>query len=168
MRHVLILLLALLALPAQAADATPPAAEPDGQVRGRQTLIALIADRTQYGDRSDGTSDIEYHSADGRSAYWFEDCLWRGQWWATDEMICYVYPTTSWPGPHCFTVERRGGAHWFVGVGGAVDRLEIEITANVPGNVENFPLDQEGNCELVSMLQARPAMSRVSDAPRHP
>jgi hypothetical protein len=152
MRHVLILLLALLALPAIAAEATPPT-EPDGQLRGRQRLIDLVADRTQYGNRSDGTSDIEYHSADGRSAYWFEDCLWRGQWWATDEMICYVYPTTSWPGPHCFTVERRGGTHWFVGVGGAVDRLEIRITANLPGNVENFPLDQEGNCELVSMLR---------------
>jgi len=149
MRHVLILLLWLLPLPAAASGDEPP---PDGQVRGRQTLIDLVADRTQYGDRSDGTTDIEFHSGDGRSAYWFEDCLWRGQWWATDEMICYVYPTTSWPGPHCFTVERRAGRYIFVGVGGSVDTLEITITSNVPGNVENFPLDQEGNCELVSML----------------
>lgn len=150
MRHVLILLLWLTALPAVAETPAPP--QPDGQIRGRQALIDLLADRTQYGDRSDGTWDIEFHSADGRSAYWYEDCLWRGQWWATDEMVCYVYPTTSWPGPHCFTVERRAGQTWFVGVGGAVDRLEILITRNVPGNPENFPLDQEGNCDLVSML----------------
>lgn len=151
MRHLLTLLLLLAAWPA-AADETTDAPATEGQVLGRKALAALVADRTQYGDRSDGLKDIEYHSADGRSAYWFDDCIWRGQWWATDEMLCYVYPTTNWPGPHCFTVERHDGKLYFIGIGGSVDRLVIEITKNVPGNVENFPMDAEGNCDQVSML----------------
>lgn len=151
MRHLLTLLL-LLAAWSAAADETTDAPPAEGQVLGRKALSALVADRTQYGDRSDGLQDIEYHSADGRSAYWFEDCIWRGQWWATDQMLCYVYPTTNWPGPHCFTVERHAGRLYFIGVGDAADRLVIEITKNVPGNVENFPMDAEGNCDQVSML----------------
>lgn len=141
----------LLAAPALAeSEAEPP---PDGRLTGREALTELVADRTQYGDRSDGSSDIEYHAADGRSAYWYEGCLWRGQWWATEEMLCYLYPTTDWPGPHCFTVERQAGDYYFVAANDSYDPLTIRITANEPGNTENFPMDAEGGCNLISMLE---------------
>lgn len=133
-----------------------PAAEDEAsetaRITGEEALTALVADRTQYGDRSDGLSDIEFHSGDGRSAYWYDGCLYRGVWWATEDALCYIYPTTTWPGPHCFTVERRDGQLTFVGSPGGPDALVISITANVPGNPENFPLDGEGNCDLISAL----------------
>jgi len=132
----------------------------DDRVVGREALTALVSGRTQYGDRSDGGSDIEFHSADGRSAYWYEGCLYRGVWWATEDALCYIYPTTSWPGPHCFAVERIDGHLSFVGTPGGEDALVIRITANVPGNPENFPLDGEGNCDLVSQLEDRLALLR--------
>lgn len=142
--------MALLSLPAAAADGTP-----DGRVIGNAVLEELVSGRTQYGNRSDGSSDVEFHSEDGRSAYWYEGCLYRGIWWATEDQLCYIYPTTAWPGPHCFIVERRGGQVTFVGTPGGEDALVITITANVPGNPENFPLDGEGNCDLVSELEGR-------------
>jgi hypothetical protein len=157
--HVLTLaaLLALLATPVAAAEGTPA----DGRVLGHAVLEELVSGRTQYGDRSDGSSDIEFHSDDGRSAYWYEGCLYRGIWWATEDQLCYIYPTTSWPGPHCFIVERRAGQFTFVGSPGGENALVIAITANVPGNPENFPLDGEGNCDLVSELAGRlAALSR--------
>lgn len=144
----------LLAAPALAeSTGTETEVPQDGRLTGQEALIELVAGRTQYGNRSDGTSDIEYHAPDGRSAYWYEGCLWRGQWWATEEMLCYLYPTTDWPGPHCFTVERRAGAYYFVAANDSDAPLTIRITANEPGNTENFPMDAEGGCNLISMLE---------------
>lgn len=159
MPHVL-RLAALLALLALALPARGEEAVPDGRILGHKTLESLVSGRTQYGDRSDGSSDIEFHSSDGRSAYWYEGCLYRGIWWATEDTLCYIYPTTTWPGPHCFIVERRDGALRFVGAPGDLDPLVITITANVPGNPEHFPLDGEGNCDLVSELEDRLALLR--------
>lgn len=159
MPHVLrpAALLALLLLSVPALGEEPP---PEGRILGNEALETLVSGRTQYGDRSDGSSDIEFHSDDGRSAYWYEGCLYRGIWWATADTLCYIYPTTSWPGPHCFLVERRDGALRFVGTPGDPEALVITITANVPGNPENFPLDGEGNCDLVSELEDRLASLR--------
>jgi len=140
----------LLAAPAAAEE--PP---PDGRLLGHATLEALVSGCTEYGDRSDGGYDIEFHSDDGRSAYWYEGCLYRGIWWATEDSLCYIYPTTTWPGPHCFHVERQEGQLSFVGTPGGPDNLVITITSNVPGNPENFPLDGEGNCDMVSELEGR-------------
>ena len=147
----LLVLLALLATPTVAAEDAPL----DGRVVGHDALEQLVSGRTQYGNRSDGGSDIEFHSDDGRSAYWFDGCLYRGIWWATEEQLCYIYPTTTWPGPHCFVVERRDGQLTFIGSPGGEGALIISITSNVPGNPENFPLDGEGNCDLVSGLEGR-------------
>lgn len=154
MPHVLKAAAALIALLllGPSAEAEEDTAE---RVLGHDALETLVSGRTQYGDRSDGSSDIEFHNSDGRSAYWYEGCLYRGIWWATEESLCYIYPTTSWPGPHCFLVERRNGALRFIGEPGDPDALVITITSNVPGNPENFPLDGEGNCDLVSELEWR-------------
>jgi hypothetical protein len=149
--------LLLLSAPAQGEETVP-----EGRVLGNETLETLVSGRTQYGNRSDGSSDIEFHSSDGRSAYWYEGCLYRGIWWATDDSLCYIYPTTTWPGPHCFFVERQDGALRFVGTPGDPDALVITITDNVPGNPENFPLDGEGNCDLVSELEGRVAGVRAN------
>lgn len=159
LRRWALLALLLAAAPAAAGE-TPPA---DGRVTGHEALVTLVSGRTQYGDRSDGGTDIEYHNDDGRSAYWYEGCLYRGIWWATEDELCYIYPTTTWPGPHCFVVERSGGQLAFVGSPGGADALVITITANVPGNPENFPLDGEGNCDLVSELEGRLAAALATD-----
>lgn len=150
MRHVLSLLLALAAGSAAAEEAAP---RPDGRILGKAALVELVSGATLYGERSDGTEDIEYHHPDGRSAYWYEGCLYRGQWWADDQQLCYLYPTTDWPGPHCFAAEVWQGSLFMVGGGeAALDLLSIEITGRTEGNSESFPLDAEGGCELVSML----------------
>jgi len=154
MRHLLIpFLAAALLLAAAPASGAGDEEAPQGQLTGQAALEALVADRTLYGVRSDGIQDIEFHHPDGRSAYWYDGCLYRGQWWATEEMLCYLYPTTTWPGPHCFIAERWQGRLYMLGVGGAVETLVIEITRQESGNSEAFPLDAEGECDLVSMLQ---------------
>lgn len=151
MRHVLSALVLALAAGTAAAEEAQP--QPDGRILGQSALTELVNDATLYGDRSDGTLDIEYHHPDGRSAYWYEGCLYRGQWWADEQQLCYFYPTTSWPGPHCFAAEVWQGKLYMVGAGDdALGQLTIEITERTEGNSENFPLDAEGDCELVSML----------------
>ncbi len=156
MRRLLIrcLLVALLPPAGALADETGALDRPDGHIVGKATLIELVADATLYGDRSDGALDIEYHHPDGRSAYWFEGCLYRGQWWATAEELCYFYPTTDWPGPHCFSAEVWSGQLYMVGSGDVLGDLVIQITERAAGNSEHLALDAEGGCDLVSMLQS--------------
>ena len=151
MRHVLTCLLLALA-PAAAAEEATRGDRPEGRILGESALSDLVSGATLYGDRPDGTIDIEYHHPDGRSAYWYEGCLYRGQWWAEQQQLCYVYPTTDWPGPHCFAAEVWNGQLYLVGAGDTLDGLVIEITERVEGNSENFPLDAEGGCELISRL----------------
>lgn len=139
------LLAAALSTALAGADDAAPKTE---QVTGKAALEALVSGRTQYRDRSDGTSEIEYHSPDGRSAYVWDNCIERGQWWATDDQICFFYPDTTLQGPHCFWIKRNAKDQlefWWSGDPGAPLPTATTIE-DLPGNVEHLPLDSTGEC----------------------
>lgn len=118
------------------------------QITGKAALEALVSGRTQYRDRSDGTSEIEYHSPDGRSAYVWDNCIERGQWWATEDQICFFYPDTALQGPHCFWIKRNAKDQlefWWSGDPRAPLPTATTVE-DLPGNVERLPLDTTGEC----------------------
>ncbi len=120
----------------------------EGWITGQAALAALVANRTQYRDRSDGSSEIEYHSADGRSAYLWDSCIERGEWWTTEQQICFYYPDTTLQGPHCFWVRKNGQEQlefWWAGDPGALLPTATAVK-DVEGNVERLPLDVTGEC----------------------
>src|SRR5262245_26484454 len=63
-------------------------------------LADLLRDQTIHGVYSDGSEWMEYHAADGRSAYW-DGCTHPGQWWVAHGMACYRYPGDPSHVDHC-------------------------------------------------------------------
>jgi hypothetical protein len=104
-------------------------------------LDQLFRDRTIHGIYSDGREWIEYHAADGRSAYW-DGCTHPGQWWIAGGMACYRYPGDPLNKDHCWFIYRDGDRIEFVyspdGVDGPVGAYSLEIK---PGNPEHLPLN---------------------------
>jgi len=168
-----LILLLFAALPAAAQDAppeSPKAAEeplelllPDREgeersswplgkphITGRKKLEALLSGRTHYRSRSDGSSEIEFHSEDGISAYLWDSCVQRGSWWATEEEVCFYYPDTELKGPHCFYLvdAEEGVEFWWIGDVLAPSPTAINVR-DVPGNAANLPIGVSGEC-LVS------------------
>lgn len=144
----------LLALGLQAGTAwsSPVGAEAreDGWITGKEALAEIVADRTHYRDRSDGSSEIEYHTTDGRSAYLWDSCIERGQWWTTEQQVCFFYPDTALQGPHCFWVRRNDQEQlefWWAGDPGALLPTATTVE-DAAGNVERLPLDTTGECVM--------------------
>lgn len=130
------------------ADAPEVPQEPvTGRVTGIEALEALVRGRTHYRTRSDGSFEVEYHSTDGISAYVWEGCVIRGEWWATPEEICFFYPDNDLQGPHCFFIEKgeEGLEFWWSG-----NPLATEPTAttvrDIEGNSERLPVGVNGEC----------------------
>lgn len=143
--------LALLALAATLAlSFAAEAVSPVQAITGKAKLEALVSGKTQYGHRSDGTDDVEYHKENGVSAYWYWGCLYRGRWWATEENICYFYPAMDVPGPHCFSVTEEAGELLFYGTGDPSGSPTVRIYQSLDGNVEAFPLNTDLVCDEVS------------------
>jgi len=146
--------------PPLAAEELTPAASPktdggskdrlDRRVTGIEALEALVAGRTHYRTRADGSYEIEYHSRDGVSAYVWEGCVVYGEWWATPDEICFFYPESELQGPHCFFIERgkEGLEFWWSGNPVATEPTAVTVK-DVEGNVERLPLGVSGEC-LVS------------------
>ena len=143
-------LLAGLAPVALAGADTPGPALKDGEewITGQAALEALVSGRTHYRNRSDGTSEIEYHDPDGQSAYVWDNCIERGQWWTTEREICFFYPDTALKGPHCFFIKRNAEEQlefWWAGDPGALLPTATNVQ-DVEGNVERLPLGVTGEC----------------------
>jgi len=141
-----------LATGAYAVTDAPPAPLPSAAdwIQGRATLHALVSGRTHYRDRSDGTSEIEYHDPDGRSAYIWDNCIERGEWWVTEQEICFFYPDTALQGPHCFLVKENTKGQlefWWSGDPAALLPTATTIQ-DVEGNVERLPLGVTGECVI--------------------
>lgn len=140
----LVLALTLPIAAALAEDEVPD----EGWITGQETIRALISDRTQYRDRSDGTSEVEYQSPDGRSAYLWDNCIERGEWWVTESEVCFFYPDSSLQGPHCFNLkysDKQELEFWWSG--DPFSPLPTATTVkDVPGNAEYLPLGVTGEC----------------------
>ena len=148
MWRLLALLALILSTSLAAAEQLAVTGTEGNWITGKAALTDLMSDRTQYRDRSDGSSEVEYQSPDGRSAYLWENCVERGRWWVTDEQVCYFYPDTALQGPHCFRLRYNGQNElefWWAG-----DPLAplptATTTEDVKGNVERLPLDVTGEC----------------------
>ncbi len=117
------------------------------RVTGIEALEALVRGRTHYRTRSDGSFEIEYHSTDGISAYVWEGCVIRGEWWATPEEICFFYPENDLQGPHCFFIEKgeEGLEFWWSGNPVATEPTATTVR-DVEGNSERLPVGVSGEC----------------------
>ncbi|MEO1190358.1 MAG: hypothetical protein AAFY02_01265 [Pseudomonadota bacterium] len=131
----------------EAAEEDRPESRIERRVLGIEALEDLVAGRTQYRRRVDGTYEIEYHHPDGIAAYVWEGCVIYGEWWATPEEICFFYPDSELQGPHCFFIEEgeEGLEFWW-----SDDPMALQPTAitvkDVEGNVERLPLGVNGEC----------------------
>jgi hypothetical protein len=126
----------------------PALQEGEAWVTGQEELAALVSGRTHYRDRSDGTSEIEYHDPGGQSAYVWDNCIERGQWWTTEREVCFFYPDTALKGPHCFFIKRNSEAQlefWWAGDPAALMPTATNVQ-DVEGNVERLPLGVTGEC----------------------
>ncbi len=148
MRRLLLSLVLLLPVSLAGADEAQLATGSDGWITGKEALTEAISDHTQYRDRSDGSSEVEYQAPDGRSAYLWDNCVERGKWWVTEQEICYYYPDTALQGPHCFRLKRNAEQQlefWWAG-----DPLSplptATTTQDLKGNVERLPLGVTGEC----------------------
>ncbi len=127
--------------------ATPLEEREDQRVTGIEKLEELVRDRTHYRTRSDGSFEVEYHSKEGISAYVWEGCVIRGEWWATPEEICFFYPDNDLQGPHCFFIEEgeNGLEFWWSGNPFATEPTATTVR-DVQGNSEHLPLGVNGEC----------------------
>jgi len=130
-------LLLVMAISAPAASQEPPRE----RVTDDEALTNLLRDRTIHGVYANGNEWMEYHAADGRSAYW-DGCTHPGKWWIADGKACYRYPGDPAHVDHCWFIYREGERIEFVyspdGVDGPVGAYSLEIE---PGNPEHLPLN---------------------------
>ncbi len=117
------------------------------RITGVETLEALVKNRTQYRTRSDGSFEVEYQSPDGISAYLWEGCVIRGEWWTTEDEICFFYPDNDLQGPHCFYIEKgeKGLEFWWSGNPFATEPTATTVR-DVEGNSEQLPVGVNGEC----------------------
>lgn len=94
-----------------ASDAVP--------VTDAAAIKAALDDLTIYGRYEDtGENWIEYHRADGVTAYNEKGCTYPGKWWVDDGNICYAYPNYRDNAPNCFLMFLRpDGGVQFVAFG---------------------------------------------------
>ena len=110
--------------------APPPVAAPNAlpgdlatdavEVTDPDAIKAKLDDVTIYGRYYDGENWIEYHLADGRTAYWEKGCTYPGKWWMDHGQVCYAYPNYHDNAPNCFVLYRRpNGEIQFVAIADA-------------------------------------------------
>ncbi len=135
-------------LPEKPPPEKPPLDEDDPKrVNGIEALEVLVKGRTHYRSRSDGSFEIEYHSEQGISAYVWEGCVIRGEWWATPEEICFFYPDNDLQGPYCFFIEKgeEGLEFWWSGNPLATEPTATTVRDSL-GNSERLPVGVDGEC----------------------
>lgn len=129
------------------------------RIADRAALIREFTDRTFYGRYVDGSNFTEYYAPDGRAGYW-DGCPHAGRWWVEarheEAVVCFVYPTMSPPGPHCFGVFKapasRGGRLEFL-LDGSDPRWNAHAYTRAirPGNPEGLSLTASG-CQISRFL----------------
>jgi hypothetical protein len=112
-------------------------------------IRAKLDDVTIYGRYNDTGEDwIEYHLADGRTAYWEKGCTYPGKWWIQEGQVCYAYPNYRNNAPNCFIMfVRPDGGVQFVSI---FDNGQAYLASNsvkmVPGNDAHLPTGGMSPC----------------------
>jgi hypothetical protein len=111
-------------------------------------IKAKLDDVTIYGRYYDGEDWIEYHLADGRTAYWEKGCTYPGKWWEQDGQICYAYPNYRNSAPNCFYLfVRPDGSVQFVAVSDDGSAYMASFSLKVEhGNTANLPVGGLSPC----------------------
>lgn len=151
-RHLLSLAAALglgTFLLAGSATAAPLEGAPNlpGWLQTTQDLTSVIEGRTHYREREDGTTEVEFHSLDGRVAYEFDGCIIGGKWWLEDNVVCYEYPEMTGRMAHCFWLRMDRGQlqYWSTTEPQATEPLAVTVD-NLAGNPANLALGAGGEC----------------------
>jgi hypothetical protein len=158
---VLAQMLAAAALPLAPAFAETPndLGEPPPEVPGDLAPDAVavtdaaeikkkLSELTIYGRYYDGEDWIEYHLADGRTAYFEKGCTYPGKWWVDQGEVCYAYPNYRDGAPNCFVMFiRPNGGIQFVAFGAdKAPYLASSSTKTAPGNDAHLPLNGVSPC----------------------
>ena len=103
---------------------------------------------TIYGRYYDGEDWIEYHLADGRTAYFEKGCTYPGKWWVDQGEVCYAYPNYRDGAPNCFVMFiRPDGGIQFVAFGADnAPYVASSSTRTAPGNDAHLPLNGVSPC----------------------
>lgn len=111
-------------------------------------IKAKLDDMTVYGRYYDGEDWIEYHMADGRTAYWDKGCTYPGKWWMQDGQICYAYPNYRNGAPNCFILfVRPDGSVQFVAVADDGSTYLASFSTKVDhGNSAHLPIGGLSPC----------------------
>ena len=139
--------------------APPPAvASPNGlpsdlapdavEVTDPDAIKAKLDDVTIYGRYYDGENWIEYHLADGRTAYWEKGCTYPGKWWLQDGQVCYAYPNYRNGSANCFLLfVRPDGSVQFVAIAddGSVYLASFSLKVE-HGNTANLAIGAKSPC----------------------
>lgn len=127
--------------------ANDPAAGDPGWVQQEEVMHQLIDGMTHYRTRIDGGVEVEYQSPDGRSAYLLEGCLYRGEWWIEENIVCFRYPELSGSQQSCFWLRQAadGIEFWDTTVPEATQPTAV-TDRTAAGNAENLALDGRGDC----------------------
>lgn len=107
-----------------------------------------LSELTIYGRYYDGEDWIEYHLADGRTAYFEKGCTYPGKWWVDQGEVCYAYPNYRDGAPNCFVMFLRpNGGIQFVAFGADnAPYLASSSTKTAPGNDAHLPLNGVSPC----------------------
>jgi hypothetical protein len=142
--------LAALTLPPMPAFAdTPGDLAPDAvAVTDPAEIKRKLSELTIYGRYFDGEDWIEYHLADGRTAYFEKGCTYPGKWWVDQGEVCYAYPNYRDGAANCFVMfVRPNGAIQFVAFGAdQAPYLASSSTRLAPGNDAHLPLNGVSPC----------------------
>ena len=112
-------------------------------------IKAKLDDTTIYGRYYDGEDWIEYHLADGRTAYWEKGCTYPGKWWIADDgEVCYAYPNYRDNAPNCFIMfVRPDGGVQFVSISDTGQAyLASDSEKIMPGNDAHLPVGGISPC----------------------
>jgi len=111
-------------------------------------IKAKLDETTIYGRYYDGEDWIEYHLADGRTAYWEKGCTYPGKWWLQDGQVCYAYPNYRNGAANCFLLfVRPDGSVQFVAIADDGSAYLASFSLKVEhGNSANLPIGAKSPC----------------------
>ena len=133
----------------QPSPEVPPDLAPDAvAVTDAAEIKKKLNELTIYGRYYDGEDWIEYHLADGRTAYFEKGCTYPGKWWVDQGEVCYAYPNYRDGAPNCFVLfVRPNGSIQFVAFGAdSSPYLASSSTRTAPGNDAHLPLNGVSPC----------------------
>ena len=134
--------------PAETPGSVPDLAPDAVAVTDPVEIRKMLNELTIYGRYYDGEDWIEYHLADGRTAYFEKGCTYPGKWWLDNGEVCYAYPNYRDGQPNCFVMfVRPNGAIQFVAFDAdGTPYIASSSLKTAPGNDAHLPLNGLSPC----------------------